>query len=120
MTRANPDRGSGRILRVRTPSLALVSVFLAGLLSGAASAQTTHEVTTVGTTFSPADVTILEGDTVLWTSLQPAGHTVTETDCPATPASVYNGGFRSGFPNEVSTFSLTFETAAIWASTSVE
>jgi plastocyanin len=74
-------------------------------------AQTTHVITTSGTSFSPKAITIREGDTVRWTNLQPNSHNVAQTDCPASPASVYNGGFFSGFGGDVDTFELTFDEA---------
>jgi plastocyanin len=86
-----------------------ILLFLAlGTCSIPAAAQTTHNVTVVGNTFSPANITIAQGDSVLWTGLQPLFHNVAETNCPATPSSAYNGGFYSGFPNAVPTFTHTF------------
>ena len=85
---------------------------VAGIWAGQASAQSTVTVTTTPTpSFSPADVTITMGDSVMWTDLMLSFHTVSETDCPATAASVYNGGFRSGDPGAVDTYTETFNAA---------
>ena len=81
------------------------------IFSGTAFAQTTHTVTTVGNTFSPANTSIAQGDSVMWTALQPLFHNAAETNCPANVASTYNGGFFSGVPNAVPTFTHAFNTA---------
>ena len=75
-----------------------------------APAQTTHIVTTVASTFSPGNITITQGDSIMWTALQPFFHNVAETNCPASVASVYNGGFRSGNPDAVPSFTQLFNT----------
>lgn len=93
--------------RLLSAVLASLAVLLA--FSGAASAQTTHIVTTSGFSFSPDNITIAEGDTVRWINLDPV-HNVAQTDCPATGASTYNGGFRSGDPGAVSMFEVTFNS----------
>ncbi len=91
------------------------SLAILGLTAGswaiAAAAQTTHTVTTVGNTFSAANITIAQGDSVMWTALQPNFHNVAETNCPANVGSGYNGGFRSGDPNAVPSFTQVFNTA---------
>ncbi len=91
-------------------SLAVFGLIL-GFGSFPASAQITHTVTTVGNTFSPANITIAQGDSVMWTALQPFFHNGAETNCPANVASAYNGGFFSGVPNAVPTFTHAFNTA---------
>ena len=91
-------------------SLALLGLTV-GIWSTPAVAQTTHTVTTVGNTFSPANITIAQGDSVMWTALQPLFHNGAETNCPANVASAYNGGFFSGVPNAVPTFTHAFNTA---------
>jgi len=83
---------------------------LAVLLACAAStpAQTTHIVTVSGLNFSPKNLTITAGDSVQWTNLQSGGHSVTQTNCPATSTSLWNGGFRSGNGGAVNTFTVLF------------
>lgn len=90
-------------------------LFLAGLVlcTASASAQTTHIVDTLNLSFSPADITIAAGDTVRWINLSPGNHNVAETDCPATTNSMYNGGFYSGFPNQVAQFEVQFNTPGV-------
>ena len=95
---------------LRSWSLAILGL-AAGSWAIAAAAQTTHTVTTVGNTFSAANITITQGDSVTWTALQPFFHNVAETNCPANVGSGYNGGFRSGDPNAVPSFTQVFNTA---------
>ncbi len=94
---------------LKTWSLAILGL-TAGSWAIAAAAQTTHTVTTVGNTFSAANITIAQGDSVMWTGLQPLFHNVAETNCPANVGSGYNGGFRSGDPNAVPSFTQVFNT----------
>lgn len=95
----------------------LKSVALAFIaLSGAALAGgTTHVVTTSGFSFSPADITIEVGDTVMWTNLQIGFHNVAETDFPPSTSSTNNGGFFSGPPGTQATFLHTFNVAGQFA-----
>ena len=93
---------------------ALAFGLVVGMWTSPAWAQSTHTVTTVAPfSFSPVNITIALGDSVMWTGL--GGnillfHNAAETDCPATPTSVPNGGFSSGFPGTVATFTHTFNT----------
>ncbi|MFT5050047.1 MAG: plastocyanin [Chlamydiales bacterium] len=89
-------------------------VAIGGALSLAAApsfAQTTHIVTSSAIEFSPQNIVIQEGDSIMWTSLMAGNHNVVETDCPATTGSVDNGGFSSGFPGAVDTYTLQFNDA---------
>lgn len=97
-------------MTLRTLPLAL-ALLLGASIATDVSAQTTHVITTSGFSFSPNSLTIREGDTVRWTNLQGNSHNVVQTDCRATPASVYNGGFFSGFGGDVDTFEVTFDDA---------
>jgi plastocyanin len=66
-----------------------------------AAAQTTHQVDLAGVSFTPADLTIAEGDTVLWNWVSGV-HNVSSDD----------GLFRSGNPvSGPNTFSITFDAA---------
>ena len=60
-------------------SLAVIGL-VAGSWAIAAAAQTTHIVTTVGNTFSAANITIAQGDSVMWTALQPNFRNVADLD----------------------------------------
>lgn len=78
-------------------------------LSAAPSlAQTTHVVTVSGFDFVPEDITIQQGDSIMWTNLAAGFHNVVETDCPANGSSVDNGGFNSGIAGAVDTYTLQF------------
>ncbi len=103
-------RGRGASASLRAAARwRLAALCLAWAFCGAESlAQTTHIITTSGFSFSPNNITISKGDTVRWTNLQGNSHNVAQTDCPATPTSVYNGGFFSGFGGDVDTFELVF------------
>jgi len=76
-------------------------------------AQTTHVVTASGLSFSPADIVIQSGDTVMWTNLMGGFHNVAESNVPASSSSVYNGGFYSGSPGAVDTYSVTFNDVGV-------
>lgn len=66
---------------------------------------TTHFVNTVGTSFSPASITINAGDTVVWTNMSSSlFHTVTSG-----PRSAPDGLFNSAL-NPGATFSHTFNS----------
>ena len=105
-----PNEGADTMSRIKFPH-ALTLGLVASIWSSPGWAQTTHTVTTVGNTFSPANVSITQGDSVMWTALQPFFHNVAETNCPANVGSGYNGGFRSGDPNAVPSFTQVFNTA---------
>jgi len=74
------------------------------------SAQTTHTVTLNGFSFTPQDITICEGDTVLW--VWSAGfHDVTSGT-----GGIGDGRFASGLPVlPPNTFSVTFDAAFVAA-----
>ena len=97
-------------MKFELPPVALACCAALLTLAGSAAAQTTHIVTVSGFSFSPDDITIMEGDTGRWINLNPE-HNVAETDCPATSGSSYNGGFRSGDPGDVNSFEVTFNSA---------
>ena len=83
---------------------ALLLAFLL-LLSARASAQTTHQVDLAGVSFSPASLTIAEGDTVVWNWVS-GFHNVASDD----------GFFRSGAPTGApNTFSITFDASFLAA-----
>lgn len=66
--------------------LTLLLSALPGLLAPAAAAGVTHKVTVTDHSFTPAELHIEPGDTVVWTFLGAATHTVTAED----------GSFHSG------------------------
>lgn len=83
-------------------------VFLWASAAAVAVGQTTHDVDVgPGFDFSPADITIDVGDTVLWTWV--AGLHDVESGVGGTP----DGNFDSGDPTDVvgTTFSVTFDAA---------
>ena len=98
--------------------LAAVAVAITCIFGGNTYAQTTWEITVPnGTnTFSPDTLTIQEGDTVRWISLQNGvGHNViqqsqTDWDNPAKLV-LLTGGFSSGIQGAVDTFLQTFNDA---------
>ncbi len=65
---------SARRFAARTALLALA---MASSISGTAA---TRAVAIDGTAFSPADITVKRGDTVIWTNDDPFPHTVTARD----------------------------------------
>jgi plastocyanin len=81
---------------------------IVGLAGTNLAAQATHVVNSVGFDFVPENLTISVGDTVEWTNLQGMFHNVVQAECPVGPASVWNGGFKSGSPGQVNSFSHTF------------
>ncbi|MCP4094496.1 MAG: hypothetical protein GY747_13755 [Planctomycetes bacterium] len=85
---------------MKTPSILLTFAALA-FGSSSAAAQTTHQVDLVGASFSPAHITIQEGDTVHWNWVSGL-HNVDSDD----------GLFNSGFPmSPPFSYSLTFDAA---------
>ena len=68
----------------------------------------TVEVTTVGLSFSPADVKINPGDSVHWTGLPT--HTVAEVDTPT--SNIWNGGFHSAAL--ATEFTFVFNTPGVF------
>ena len=95
------------MIRSKTLHVLIAALAVAG--AQPATAQT-RVVTTVGNSFSPANITIIVGGSIMWMNLAAGLHTVTETNCPTSPASVWNGGFRSGNPGAVPTFTVQFNT----------
>ena len=97
---------------MRHHSIAVLSFCAAvALLSAPAFAATTTIVSVSGLTFISDDITIEEGDSVMWTGLQNGvGHNVAEVDESDWNANnnAYNGGFRSGVAGAVSSFLETF------------
>ena len=73
------------------------------LIAGAsnAAAQTTHQIDLVGTVFSPADIVIDEGDTVVWNWVSGFHNVVSNED-------MWSSGAPTGGPH---TFSITFDAA---------
>lgn len=76
---------------------------LALLVAGAshAAAQTTHQIDLVGTVFSPADISIDEGDTVVWNWVSGFHNVVSNED-------MWTSGSPTTGPH---TFSITFDAA---------
>src|SRR5947199_386537 len=68
--------------------------------AGQPAAPTAAAVDLSNFKFSPADITIAAGGTVVWTNRDPAKHTVTAND----------GSFDSGNLDQGATFSRTFAT----------
>lgn len=66
---------------------------------------TTQNVQIMNMGFSPIDLTILKGQTVIWTNNDSVGHTVTGD----------NGGPASGTIADGGTYSYTFNTAGTFA-----
>jgi plastocyanin len=70
-----------------------------------ASAQTTHNIDLAGVSFSQPDITIAEGDTVIWTWLSGLHNVVSD-----------DGLFSSGSPvSAPNTYTLTFDAAFLAA-----
>jgi plastocyanin len=67
-----------------------------------------------GTTFSPAAVTITAGQSVQWSNLQAGGHNVVQIDNLADCNSVTSGGFTSGAPGAVDTYTHAFAAAGTY------
>lgn len=85
---------------MKTSSI-LLSLAALAFASSSAAAQTTHQVDLVGISFTPAHITINEGDTVFWNWVS-GMHNVASDD----------GLFTSGFPElPPFTYSLTFDAA---------
>ena len=90
-------------------TIAIVSVSYFG---ATANAQTTHDVSVgPGFVFTPADITILAGDTVRWT-WQGGFHNV-----ESGVGGVHDGAFRSGDPTSATgiTYEVTFDAAFLAA-----
>jgi plastocyanin len=91
----------------RRAALALV-VAAAWVLFGAAAgsaAPVTHQVKIVDFSFSPASLSVQQGDTVVWTNHGSVDHTVTSD----------NGSFNSGSLSPGQSFSHTFTSSGIVA-----
>jgi amicyanin len=65
-------------------------------------AASTHQVAIVDFAFSPATLTITEGDTVTWTNSDAVAHTAT------------GSGFDSGLLDQGESYSLTFSAAGTY------
>jgi plastocyanin len=84
----------------------LLASLLFAVGASTATAQTTHNVDLVGISFTPAHITIAEGDTVVWHWVSGL-HNVESND----------GFFSSGVPvTGPNTFSVTFDAAFLAAS----
>lgn len=83
-----------------TAALALLISVLPGLLAPAAAAGTQHVVSVSDHTFTPSQLNIQPGDTVVWEFRGATTHTVTADD----------GSFRSG-QQSAGTFTWTFDHA---------
>jgi plastocyanin len=79
----------------------------AGSMSGAMSTSTTKTVEIKNYAFSPAALTVNVGDTVTWTNMDTAPHTVTVTSGPVK--------FNSGNLSTGQSFSYTFTTAGTYS-----
>jgi amicyanin len=90
----------------RRGALALLLAGLVLLLLGSIelARAATQTVTISDFAFSPAALTITEGDTVTWTNTDPVVHTVTST----------TGAFDSGDLAQDDSFSFTFTTAGTY------
>lgn len=100
---SNRRSGPTRTLVIRETTMKKMFVLLA-LMLASVSMATVHTVNLVGSSFSPQNITIQQGDTVRW--IKPAGgfHNVAETSHnPAT--------FRSGDPTSAA-FTYQFAFAA--------
>ena len=85
----------------------LAAVLAGGLLAVAPASAETHNVDVgPGITFTPAELTINVGDTVVWTWVKGAHNVVSGVDSP-------DGNFASGEPTDEAgtTFEVTFDQA---------
>ena len=75
------SQGSNRALVSLVAALGMVMVsMVAGVAAGAAKPRpATHTVTIEGTKFSPADLTVSTGDSIVWVNKDPFPHTATST-----------------------------------------
>lgn len=71
-------------------------------------------VAVVGTTFSPASVSITANQSVSWSNLIAGNHNVVQLDNISNCASNTSGGFTSGAPGTVDTYNHTFTTAGTY------
>ena len=94
-------------------ALMIIGLLLAISLAGCTSDDSTSEedeadesssVDIVGMAFSPSELTISVGDTVIWTNKDSATHTATDD----------NGTFDSGNLASGESFSFTFDTAGTY------
>ena len=86
--------------RTMNTSSILLSLAALAFTTSAATAQTTHQVDLVGLSFIPANITIQEGDTVVWNWV--SGMHNVDSDA---------GLFTSGFPEfPPFSYSLTFDS----------
>lgn len=83
------------------------TILAAMAIAGASTAQTTHELTNIGSTFSPAVINMVAGDSIHLVLIGP--HTCTQVDQATWDANdiTSNGGFD--FPNGEHTFVLNDE-----------
>ncbi len=86
-------------LRRLIPALAIAAIVLGVAAIGQARAAT-HAVEITDFTFAPAELTVVAGDTVTWTNLDPVVHTATST----------TGAFDSGDLAQGASYSVTFTT----------
>ena len=90
-------------------SLLICAAFMFYLLPASAFGADAAISTTAGNLFSPANVTINEGDKVIWSNLAPT-HNVAQSANAL--SNVWDGsGFRSGAVGAFDTFQHTFPTA---------
>ncbi|NQU49363.1 MAG: hypothetical protein HQ519_12000 [Planctomycetes bacterium] len=86
-------------MNIKRHLCALITLTAAAYIAPAASAQTTHQVDLSGLRFSPQDITIQEGDTVLWNWVSGTHDVVS-----------FDGLFDSGAPVAPPfTYSITFD-----------
>lgn len=86
---------------LKTQSLrAVLALAFIPLGANFAGAQTTHQVDLSGVSFSPADIVIQEGDTVLWNWVSGTHDVVS-----------FDGLFASALVGPPHTFSITFDAA---------
>ena len=86
-------------MNIKRHLCALITLTAVAFIAPAASAQTTHQVDLSGLRFSPQDITIQEGDTVLWNWVSGTHDVVS-----------FDGLFSSGAPVAPPfTYSITFD-----------